>query len=66
MEVDDTKSYFLTKKKSREVLKIEVQILCVQGLFPIPSSKSITPKNILKKISVFGAATSEFTVSQYC
>lgn len=29
MEVDDTKSHFLTKKKSGEVLKIKVQILDV-------------------------------------
>lgn len=66
MEVDDTKSHFLTKEKSGEVLKIKVQILHVGGLFPMPSSKSITPINILKKFSLFGPATSEFTVSQYC
>lgn len=69
MEVDDTKSHFLTKKKKKksgEVLKIKVQILGVWGLFPIPSSKSITPINILQKMSLFGPATSEFTVSQYC
>lgn len=29
MEVDDTKSHFLTKEKSGEVLKIKVQILHV-------------------------------------
>lgn len=66
MEVDDTKSHFPTKKNSGEVLKIKVQILCVCGLLPISSSKRITPINILQKISLFGPATSEFTVSQYC
>lgn len=53
-------------KKPGQVLKIKAQILCVRGLFPTPSSKNVTPENTLQEFSLYGPATSEFAVSQYC